>query len=503
MKRGSGILLPIFSLPSKHGIGSLGHEAYRFVDFLHECGQIIWQILPLGPTHEKAGNSPYSSLSSFAGDPIYIDLDILQEEGLLQAEDYDHVNYGKDPSKIDYDMVRAGKLPILIKAFSSFNDMSDKVDFEAFIEEHRYWLDDYALYMAISQKYGFSWPDWPKALRSRDKKALEKFAKKEALEISFQKFLQYIFFKQYLNLKAYAKSRGISIIGDLPIYTPLESADCWDWPQYFQLDKNFLPVFISGVPPDRYSEKGQVWNHPLYNWAELKKFSYDYWVQRVKINQVLYDYLRLDHFIGFVNYYAIPYGDTTAVGGHWEKGPGQDLFKVLKKELEHMNLIAEDLGAVTQEVTKLKDKLGFPGMRVIQFGFGGKDNPNLPHNYDKNTLAYSSTQDSDTFMGWLNSVSEDERNRALQYLGLTDYEGYHWGCVRYLMSGVNVMSIFQLQDILGMGSEGRINVPGVEKGCWEWRCSRDYYRADIISRIKTYMEIYKRLPKRPRKSNLL
>ena len=494
MKRGSGILLPIFSLPSKHGIGSLGHEAYRFIDFLKDCGQSVWQILPVGPSLESVGNSPYSSLSSFAGDPIYIDLDILQGEGLLTREDYEYIDYGSNPSRVDYDRVRAGKLPILRKAFSSFNERSDQEDFEAFIENHKYWLEDYALYMTISEKYSYYWPDWPKDLRSRDKKALEKLATKEESEIRFQKFLQYIFFKQYLNLKAYAKSQGISIIGDLPIYAPLESADCWAWPEYFQLDENYLPVFISGVPPDRYSVDGQVWKHPVYNWENLKEASYDYWVQRIRINQVLFDYLRLDHFIGFVNYYAIPYGNKTAFGGHWEKGPGQDLFKVLKKELDNMNLIAEDLGSVTKEVTKLKDKLGFPGMRVLQFGFTGEDSPNLPHNYEKNLLAYSSTQDSDTFMGWLNSVPEDERNRALQYLCITDYEGYHWGGVRYLMSGVNDLSIFQLQDILGMGSEGRVNVPGVEKGCWEWRCSLDYYRPDIISRMRTYMGIYKRLP---------
>lgn len=492
MKRGSGILFPIFSLPSKHGIGSLGHEAYRFVDFLSRCGQSYWQILPVGHTHASVGNSPYSALSSFAGDPIYIDLDILHGDGLLSPHEYEYITFGYDPSHVDYGRVRFEKGNLLRLAYDRFLDRADKSEFDDFVKNNEEWLEDYCLFMTISDEFGFNWLDWPEKLKKRDKKELDKFKSLKDKQIGFHKFLQYEFFKQYRNLKAYANSKGVAIIGDLPIYTPLESADCWSWSEYFQLNENYVPISISGVPPDRYSVDGQIWEHPLYDWEELKKHNYDYWVMRVKINSLLYDYLRLDHFIGFVNYFAIPNDNRVTRLGHWEKGPGLDLFKVLKQELGDLNLIAEDLGSTTDEVLALKDRLGFPGMRVLQFGFSGEDNINLPHNYDNNCVAYSSTQDSDTFMGWLNSVSYDERNRTLEYLCMTDYEGYHWGCVRYLLSSVNGLSIFQLQDILGLGSEGRINIPGVRYGCWEWRCTQEYDRYEIVERLNNYMRVYKR-----------
>lgn len=492
MQRASGILLPIFSLPSTYGIGSLGREAYRFIDFLAATHQSYWQVLPLGPTSPESGNSPYSALSSFAGNPYFIDLEALQEEGLLEKEDLSDPEWGEDPARIDYLALDQGRDRVLRQAFTRFQERPRPENYQVFLDRNKNWLEDYSFYRSLRRIYGRDWVNWPRELKYREKDSLKAFRQTQGEEVDYQIFLQYTFFSHYDRLKAYAHRKGVQLIGDLPIYTPLDSGDCWARSQYFLLDEEKAPIRVSGVPPDAYSDDGQVWNHPLYRWETLKAEGYSYWLDRIRVNARLFDLIRLDHFIGFTTYFSIPYGDKTAHRGEWVGGPGLDFFRAIQKEFPDLPLIAEDLGSLTPEVSRVKDTMGYPGMGVLQFAFGGDDSRYLPHNYVKNSVIYTSTHDSDPFVGWYRSLPDPVKKRVDTYLLLNEEEGIHWGAVRSLLGSVSDLTIFSLQDLLGLGEEARINIPGIAGGNWAWRVSPDYASQDLINRFNDYMTTYRR-----------
>lgn len=491
MKRSSGILLPIFSLPQSFGIGTFGSEAYNFVDYLEETKQKYWELLPLGPTSPISGNSPYSSLSSFAGNPYYIDLDILMSWELLEEEDYIHLDFGENLKKVNYDLIDENKTKVLYIAYDNFLNKGDMHDFLDFTERNQFWLDDYALYMAIREQKGLNWADWPDELKSRDESALNDFLGEYNREIDYFKFVQYIFYKQYKNLKEYANKKGIKIIGDLPIYVPYDSSDCWANSEIFQLDGEYMPINVSGVPPDGYSVDGQLWNHPLYDWDKLASDRYKFWVERVRLNNNLFDLVRLDHFIGFIHYYSIPRGARSAKFGSWIKGPGKDLFDVLHEEIEDLNIMVEDLGIVTSKVVDLKEELGYPGVKSIQFGFDkNTSNENLPHKYESNSIVFSSTHDSDTLVGWMNNLNDDIRSYVYDYFNVTD--GY-WSIIKGAMATVCDVSIFSFQDIYGLDNSARINIPGIAKGQWEWRVDFDYNIVNVKDKLRHYTWLYGRI----------
>ncbi|MDD7732819.1 MAG: 4-alpha-glucanotransferase [Firmicutes bacterium] len=494
MQRASGILLPIFSLPSKYGIGSLGREAYRFVDFLADIHQAYWQVLPLGPTCPDSGNSPYSALSSFAGDPNYIDLDLLQEEGLLESEDLTGLEWGKDPGRIDYLAVDRGRDRVLHQAFARFRNRPLPEDYSDFLDRTRHWLEDYALYRVLRSLYGRDWTGWPREVKKREREALEAIRQAHGEEVDYQVFLQYTFFNHYDRLSAYAHEKGIRLIGDLPIYTPMDSGDAWARARYFLLDEDKVPVRVSGVPPDAYSADGQVWNHPLYRWDVLKDDGYSYWLDKMGANARLFDLVRLDHFIGFTTYFSIPYGEKTAHRGEWVEGPGLDFFRTIQKAYPDLPLIAEDLGSLTPAVSRIKDAMAYPGMGVLQFAFGGDDSKYLPHNFVKNSVVYTSTHDSAPFLGWYRSLPDPVKKRVEAYLLLSEEEGIHWGAIRSLLGSVSDLTIFSLQDLLGLGEEGRINIPGIAEGNWVWRVGPDYDSGEVRDRMRAYMTTYRRYP---------
>lgn len=495
--RRSGILLPIFSLPSRYGIGSLGQEAFRFIDFLAACDQSYWQILPLGPTSLEGGNSPYSAISSFAGNPYLIDLDILVQEGLLDPLVLADLDFGNQADRVDYRKVYRAKDLALGEAFKRFQSLPYPLEFEQFVRENRSWLEDYALYRAISQELGLdSWPDWPEALRNRDRASLAQVRARNRSRLDYEYFLQYEFFKQYDEVKAYAHERGVGIIGDMSIYVPLDSSDCWSYPEAFLLDEDRRPLAVSGVPPDKYSTEGQLWGHPLYDWDGLAKEGYPYWLDRVRAANRLFDKVRLDHFIGFVRYYAINPQAETAADGHWVQGPGRPFFDRLYEEIPGLDFLAEDLGSVTEEVEALRDELGLPGMRVLLFAFEGgladQTNKNLPHAYTPQSVAYSSTHDSDTFMGWFKEADPACRSYAQAYLDFSEGKAPNWEAIRWLLASVAGLTIFPIQDLLGLDNRARINLPGQAKGNWEWRLEKDYFQEDLVDKMARLMTIYQR-----------
>ena len=409
MERGSGILMHIASLPGKYGIGTFGKSAYEFCDFLEESGQKYWQILPLGQT--SYGDSPYQAFSAFAGNPYFIDLDILQKKGLLSKEDYENVNFGEDPEVIDYGLMFTEKMKVLRKAYSNFK-IEGNEEFEKFVLEEEKWLDDYSLFMALKYNFNFaSWNSWDEKLKKRDEECIDKYKDELKDEINYWKFIQYEFFGQWEKLKKYVNEKNIKIIGDIPIYIANDSADVWSNPEVFLLDEEtFDPIKVSGCPPDAFSETGQLWGNPIYDWDYLEETEYEWWINRIDASLKLYDVLRIDHFRGFEAYWAVPYGEKTAQNGKWVKGPGIKLFNAIKDKLGEIDIIAEDLGYLTQETLDFKKETGFPGMKIIQFAFGGDSgNPYLPHNYEKNCVAYTGTHDNDTVRGWLEvSGSEEE-----------------------------------------------------------------------------------------------
>ncbi len=493
MKRQCGMLLPVSSLPSPYGIGSFSREAYEFVDMLHEAGQKLWQILPLGPT--GYGDSPYQSFSTFAGNPYFIDLEALTEEGLLTKEECSSYDWGdsEERENISYDKIYQGRFEILKQAFERYSDDGTLVEF---YEENRFWLKDYALYMALKDSMGgLCWTDWDEYVRLRDETALAKYETELEGEIRFYVFIQYLFRKQWLALKKYANEKDVKIIGDIPIYVSFDSVDVWANPKLFQLDENRLPTAVAGCPPDAFSARGQLWGNPLYDWAYHKQTGYRWWIDRLKAQFELFDIVRIDHFRGFDAYYSIPYGDSTAVNGHWEKGVGIDLFVQIKKELGDLPIIAEDLGYVTDTVRQLLEDTGYPGMKVLQFAFDSREaGCYMPYKYPTNCVVYTGTHDNDTILGWYEKISDEDRKIAQAYLNNADAsrEKLPWDYICCALSTVADTCIIPAQDYLGLGGAARINTPSIPSGNWKWRMEKGAFSKELRQKIRFLAEIYGR-----------
>ncbi len=491
--RGSGILLPITSIPSKYGIGCFSKEAYEFVDFLASAGQKYWQVLPMGPT--GYGDSPYQSFSTFAGNPYFVDLEEFIEKKWISRKDCEGKDWGDDPEKVDYEKVYKNRFKILKKAFLKSKISEDK-DFIKFTKENKFWLDDYALFMALKENFkGKSFIYWPDEIRKHSKSAIKKYAEdpKYSDELLCYKFIQYYFYKQWFGLKNYANEKGIKIIGDIPLYVAYDSADTWSNPELFQLDDNNDPTGVAGCPPDYFSATGQLWGNPLYDWDYHKKSGYAWWISRLKMCFSLYDVVRIDHFRGFESYYNIPYGDPTAEFGHWEKGPGYAFFAAVKKALGKKEIIAEDLGYLTPAVFKLVDKTGFPGMKVLQFAFDcNEENNYLPHNYNKNCVVYTGTHDNDTSIGWYESAGAKDKKFARDYMGMKSAKNFNFTLIRHAMMSVADTAIIPMQDYLGLGANARINTPSTLGGNWCWRMKADAYTKNLAETIKEMTVLYGR-----------
>lgn len=483
----------ISSLPSPYGIGTMGECAREFVDFLEKAGQKYWQILPVCPT--SYGDSPYQSFSTFAGNPYFIDIDELKKEGLLECSEYEDIDWESEPDKINYGALYEKRYPLLRKAFKRFLEKRD-VAFSDFCSEQSIWLDDYALFMTIKNiNGGVSWLEWNDDLKKRDKSALEEIISNHKEEIDFWKASQYFFFKQWKKLRKYANDKGISIIGDLPIYVALDSADVWANPNLFQLDEELQPINVAGCPPDGFSATGQLWGNPLFRWEELKKDDYAWWIRRIGYACKIYNVLRLDHFRGFESYYAIPYGDKDASGGHWEKGPGIKLFKAMEEKIGRQDIVAEDLGFLTEPVKELLKESGFPGMKVFELGFDSRDansNEYQPHNFKENCVAYVGTHDNDTIQGWFTSAAPEDVKYAQEYFGMEDLSEGHWHMMKMLWATVADLAIVQAQDLLGLGSESRMNTPSTFGTNWMWRAKPGSFNDKLAEQMKRCMRLYGR-----------
>lgn len=491
--RSSGILMHISSLPSPYGIGTMGKEARKFADFLVKAGQRYWQILPICPT--SYGDSPYQSFSSFAGNPYFIDLEYLCRQKLLTKKECESFPWGERADSVDFGVMYESRYKVLRLAYKRFLK-KEPADFAAFCEEESDWLDDYALFMALKDANdGVAWFKWEKDLKTREPKALAAARERYADDIRFYQMLQYLFFRQWWDLKAYVNGKGIEIIGDVPIYVAGDSADVWANPKQFYLDKNLDPIDVAGCPPDAFSADGQLWGNPLFRWDVMKKDDYTWWTKRVAAMSKLYDIVRIDHFRGFDSYYAIPAGDKTARNGEWRKGPGMDLFRALEKKLGKMNIIVEDLGYLTPSVIKLVEDSGFPGMKVIQFAFDSREGSNyLPHTYDSHCVVYTGTHDNDTLLGWMKTAPKKSVKFAKEYLNLTEEEGYHWGMMRGAWASVGELAVVPMQDLLGLGSEARMNIPSTLGTNWKWRAVEGQITGKLAKKIYGYMEMYGRLP---------
>lgn len=491
--RSAGILLPVSALPSPWGIGTFGQTARDFVDFLYEGGQSYWQILPVCPT--GYGDSPYQSVSSYAGNPYYIDLDELHEKGLLPKEAYQDLSWGEDPARVDYGRLYKQRFKVLRTAAARARKLYTD-ELEAFCRQESEWLEDYALFMALKDdNSGNAWSLWPDPLKRREEEALEEARERLSEDLWFWRTVQYLFYSQWGELKRYANDRGIEIIGDLPIYVSLDSADVWAEPDVFQLDEDLRPVAVAGCPPDGFSDIGQLWGNPLFRWEKLKEEGYAWWFRRIAFQFRIYDVLRIDHFRGFESYYAIPFGETTARNGAWEPGPGFDFFKTLKEKMGDLPIIAEDLGFLTPEVLMLLQKTGFPGMKVLEFAFDSRDsNANyLPYAYPRECVVYTGTHDNDTIQGWMKTAPRQDVEKAIRYLRLTEDEGYHWGMMRCAWGSVADLAVMQMQDLLGLGSEARFNTPSTLGHNWVWRALPDDINPALAAKLREETELYGRL----------
>lgn len=468
--RNSGVLLHITSLPGTDGIGTMGKNAFRFVDFLVETGQKYWQILPLGPV--GAGNSPYQCFSAFAGEPMMIDLELVKDEGLLRTEDFAAIPKFFQ-TRVEFDKVRKWKLALLEKAFLNFRGnrfLNYKDEYNYFLNEHGWWLHDYALFMAAKEYYGLvSWYKWDKDFKLRKAEALNKVAQLLWDKTDFHRFLQFLFFRQWFSLKKYANNKGIDIIGDVPLYVSGESADVWTNTDIFILDKNLKPVEVGGVPPDYFSETGQLWGNPVFNWARLKERDYDWWMARLHFNLNFFNVVRIDHFRGLESYWSVPAKEKTAINGKWIPANGQEMLAKFQSQIHKLPLIAEDLGVITPEVEKLRDEFKLPGMKVLQFAFTtDAKNKDLPHNYTNDCVVYTGTHDNDTTLGWLQSVKSEEKLMVEKYIGKPVGEGLD-KIVEMAMASVANTAIIPMQDILQLNTKSRMNTPGTATGNWGWR----------------------------------
>ncbi len=491
LKRSSGILLPVSALPSPYGIGTLGKAAYNFIDFLAEAKQSWWQILPVGPT--SYGDSPYQSFSTFAGNPYFIDLDLLVEDGLLKNAELRGIDWGKDSRYVDYEKLYRSRFEILNKA-AERGLVRYAEEFEAFTSENSTWLPDYALFMAVKKHFGMkAWTEWADdEIRLHRAKAVEEYSHSLSDCITQFEFMQFLFFRQWSALRDYAHEKGIGIIGDMPIYVAMDSADVWANPGLFMLDEDNIPLEVAGVPPDYFSESGQLWGNPLYNWDKMKEDGYGWWIRRIDGAARLFDMLRIDHFRGFESFWAVPYGEKTAVNGHWGKGPGMDLVGRLTSWFNNVQFIAEDLGILTPEVHELLRASGLPGMKVLEFAFSPDgSSAYLPHRYGQNCVCYVGTHDNAPLAEWLSEASPEELEFAKEYLALSG-DGFADGIIRCGMRSVAALFVVQMQDYLGLGAEGRMNTPGTLGLNWQWRLLESDLTPELTERIAELSEMYGR-----------
>lgn len=495
-RRGSGILLHITSLPSAYGIGDLGQGAYKFVDFLRQAKQSFWQVLPLNPTEQFQGNSPYSSSSAFAGNPLLVSPELALEDGFLSKSDIPPVP-DFPAETVDYPAVIEYKKKILEAAYKHFKHKKDKSTYERFSFLNSSWLDDYALFTAIKHKFQESpWNKWDKELRDRNPQALQQAKKQLAESIEKEKFIQYLFFKQWFRLKGHCNSQGIKIIGDIPIYVNLDSADAWSNQALFKLNAEKQPLFVAGVPPDFFSATGQLWGNPVYDWKALKASGYRWWIQRMEHVLKLFDITRIDHFRGFVAYWEVASGESTAAGGKWVELDAENFFSALLKHFFSLSIIAEDLGMITADVREILYRFGFPGMKVLLFAFGEDKplHPYLPHTYEKNCVVYSGTHDNNTVRGWFDKeANPEDKKRLFSYIGReVAAEDVHWEFIRLAMMSVANMVIFPLQDILGLGEETRMNLPSTTQGNWQWRNTAQQLSDALSKKLLKLTQTYAR-----------
>jgi 4-alpha-glucanotransferase len=505
-RRSSGILLHPTSLPGGAGIGDLGPAAYSFVDFLSSAGQSLWQVLPLGPT--GYGDSPYQCFSSFAGNTLLISPDKLLEQGLLSKDELENAPRARS-ARIDYGSVIEHKHSLLYKAFDRFRRNARpemREGFERFCESARSWLDDYALFRAITVHSNYAiWNRWEPGLAHRNQQSLERARSELSEEVESQRFFQYLFFKQWMELKAYCGEKGVKIVGDMPIFVAHNSSDLWVHPEMFKLDEAGNPTVVAGVPPDYFSKTGQLWGNPLYDWDRFRETGFSWWIERMRLALQLFDLIRIDHFRAFAATWEVPGGDETAISGRWVEAPGREVFAALRGEFGELPIVAEDLGLITPDVIALRDELGFPGMRVLQFAFGTDSRDmHLPHNYVKNTVVYTGTHDSDTAVGWFRSEAgegstrdqeqvERERKFCLKYLNTGGRE-IHWDFIRAAHASVAALAIIQMQDLLGLDSSARMNVPASEEGNWNWRMPEGALTPELGERLNEMTWVYGRAP---------
>ena len=489
--RESGVLMHITSLPGDFGVGTMGKSAYAFVDFLKQAGQRCWQILPLTPT--GYGDSPYQSCSTYAGNPYLIDLQLLMDGGLLKAEEVCTVDWCGRADKVDYGKLYENRGKVLRLAYSRFDD---HIALDAFCRQNSSWLPDFALFMALKDKFqGAPWYTWEDALKFRQPEAIWAARQELKEEVRFYCFQQYLFYTQWNDLHSYAHKNGVKIIGDVPIYVPYDSSDVWSSPEYFQLDENLQPTAVAGCPPDAFSEDGQLWGNPLYRWDKMKADGFNWWLRRLTAAGALYDVVRIDHFRGLEAYWSVPYGDTTARGGKWIKGPGMQFVNAVKNGLPQLKMIAEDLGFLTQEVFDLRDESGFPGMKVLGFAFDSREPSDyLPHTYPKNCVCYTGTHDNMTTRQWFETASRDAVAYAREYMRLTEEEGLVWGMIRTAMSSVADLCITPMQDLLDLGGEARMNFPGTQTDAnWTWRADARCMDQGLAQRLYALTKLYGRL----------
>ena len=491
--RASGILMHITSLPSEYGVGTMGREAYNFIDFLKEAGQSYWQVLPIGPT--GYGDSPYQSFSAFAGNPYFIDLELLEEEGLLSKEEYSGCDFGSVDSEVDYGKLYENRMPIISLAASRVKEGAEYLEF---CEKNAFWLDSYALYTAIKASLdGIAITKWPSELRYFGSEAALSLRDRFKDEISTVKKTQFLFDKQWSALKKYANESGIKIIGDIPIYVSPDGADLFAYPECFMLDADLKPTEVAGCPPDAFSEDGQLWGNPLYNWKYLDSTGYEWWIKRIESSFRFFDVVRIDHFRGFESFYCIPYGAKSAVKGRWRKGPGMKLFKAIKEKLGDLDIIAEDLGTITPPVRKLLKDTGYPGMKVLQFAFSpDSESEYLPHHHIENCVLYTGTHDNNTTRGWLESADEDEARYASEYMNLSAFpENKAWGVVRAAMQSPAKLCIIPMQDFINADGKARMNTPSTLGGNWVWRIEKGFINSWLSSVIRELTVLFSRCEK--------
>lgn len=491
--RGSGILLHPTSLPGRHGIGSFGPEAFRFVDFLATAGQRYWQVLPLG--HTGYGDSPYAAFSAFAGNPLLIDLEALVEAGWLAPETLEQAP-AFPTDRVDYGALIPWKTKVLQEAYQGFREHATEAERTAALEFYAQaasWLEDYALFMALKDAHGGEpWEKWEPGARFRVPQAIAHYRGVFAENLGFYRFVQYVFFKQYTAVKQYANRHGIIVVGDMPIFVASDSADAWAHRDFFLFDREGRPLVVAGVPPDYFSATGQLWGNPLYRWDVIAQTGYQWWIARMRMALAMYDIVRIDHFRGFEAFWAIPYGDRTAIRGRWVKAPGHQLFQRLTRTLGSLPIIAEDLGVITPAVERLRDRFGFPGMKVLQFAFGSDElNPYLPHRHVPNSVVYTGTHDNDTTIGWFRTAPRKEKIDTLRHTG-TDGQRIALDLMRVAMSSLANMAIIPMQDVLELGSRARMNTPGEPEGNWAWKLPSGMLQADLALGLRGFTREYRR-----------